>query len=100
MNQNEYYKYYLSLHQNKTCRLLHFIGQLITIIFTIWILHNWYWYLIPIVPFIVYPFAVSSHYIFGEKGNQPSFHKMGYFRAKVCDLMMFVDILKRKHRIW
>ena len=28
------------------------------------------------------------------------FHKMGYFRAKVCDLMMFVDILKRKHKIW
>ena len=27
-NINEYYKYYLTLHKNKTCRLLHFLGQL------------------------------------------------------------------------
>ena len=93
MNQNEYYKYYLSLHKNKTCRLLHFIGQLITIIFTIWILYNWYWYLIPIVPFIVYPFAWTGHYLF-EK-NKPAAFKDPK-KAKIADWMMFWDILKGK----
>ena len=93
MNQKEYYKYYLSLHKNKTYRLLHFIGQLVTITFTIWVLYNWDWYLIPVIPFIVYPFAWSGHYFF-EKNKPAAFSDPK--KAKIADWMMFWDILKGK----
>ena len=96
----KYYKQYLKNHSEPKVKLFHFIGQLATLVYICFCLSGGYIWWLFASPFIVYPFAVSSHYIFGEKGNQPSFHKMGYFRAKVCDLMMFVDILKRKHRIW
>ena len=39
-NLQEYYKYYLSLHKNKKCRLLHFLGQLTTISFTVWVIYQ------------------------------------------------------------
>jgi hypothetical protein len=96
-NLEEYYQYYLSLHQNKTCRLLHFLGQLTTIAYTVWVLWNWYWYLIPFIPFIIYPFAWSGHYLF-EK-NEPAAFK-DPVKAKISDWMMFRDILRGKVKIW
>ena len=96
----KYYEQYLKNHSEPKVKLFHFVGQLATLAYICFCLGGgFFWWLLG-SPFIVYPFAVSSHYIFGKKGNQPSFHEMGYFRAKVCDLMMFVDILKRKHKIW
>ena len=97
MNINEYYKHYLSLHRNKYCRLLHFIGQLTTIFFTIFTLHNWYWYLIPLIPFVVYPFAWSGHYFF-EKNEPAAFRDP--VKAKISDWMMFRDIMLGKIKIW
>ena len=96
-NINEYYKYYLTLHKNKVCRLLHFIGQITTIVFTIWTLWNWLWYFIPVIPFIIYPFAWSGHYFF-EK-NEPAAFK-DPIKAKISDWMMFRDILLGKIKIW
>ena len=96
-NIDEYYKYYLTLHKNKTCRLLHFLGQIATITYTVWVLLNWYWYLIPFIPFIVYPFAWSGHYLF-EK-NEPAAFK-DPIKAKISDWMMFKDILLGKVKIW
>ena len=92
----EYYKYYLTLHQNKTCRLLHFIGQLTTITFTVWVLYNWYWYLIPVIPFVIYPFAWIGHYIF-EKNEPAAFHDP--IKAKISDWMMFRDIILGKIKL-
>ena len=96
-NFEEYYPYYLSLHKNKTCRLLHFLGQLATISYTIWVLWNWYWYLIPFIPFIIYPFAWTGHYLF-EK-NEPAAFK-DPVKAKLSDWMMFIDIIRGKVKIW
>ena len=96
-NINEYYKYYLTLHKNKTCRLLHFLGQITTIVFTIWVFWNWHWYFIPAIPFIIYPFAWSGHYFF-EK-NEPAAFK-DPIKAKISDWMMFRDILLGKVKIW
>ena len=96
-NINEYYKYYLTLHKNKVCRLLHFIGQITTIVFTIWTLWNWHWYFIPVIPFIIYPFAWSGHYFF-EK-NEPAAFK-DPIKSKISDWMMFRDILLGKIKIW
>ena len=90
MTLEEYYKYYLSLHQNEHCRRLHFLGQWVTIIFTIAIFYSWYWWLIPIVPFVIYPFAWSGHYFF-EKNTPAAFSSP--IKAKMCDWLMFKDIL-------
>jgi len=97
MNLKEYYLYYLSLHKNKKCRLLHFLGQIATLVFAVFIFTNWYWYLIPLIPFVIYPFAWSGHFFF-EK-NEPAAFK-DPLKAKLSDWMMFIDILRGKIKIW
>ena len=95
-----YYNDYLRNHSNPKCRLMHFIGQWMTIFFTLYILFNKIWWLIPLIPFIVYPFAISGHFFFGDRGDVPSFTKMGYIKAKKADWLMFKDILMGKFKIW
>ena len=90
MTFKEYYQHYLSLHQNRGCRRLHFIGQMVTIVFLFSILYTQTWILIPLVPFVVYPFAWSGHYFF-EKNKPAAFSNPLW--AKVCDWMMTRDIL-------
>ena len=97
MTISEYYKYYLTLHEHPKCKLLHFIGQLVTIVFSVWVLYNWCWYLIPIIPFIIYPFAWSGHYFF-ENNEHAAFHNP--IKAKISDWIMFKDILLGRLRIW
>lgn len=93
MNMKEYYKMYLTLHQNKVCRRLHVLGQLMTIL---WVLgcsmYEYYWFLL-LTPFTVYPFAWSGHYFF-EK-NKPAAFK-DPVKAKISDWIMLFDILRGK----
>jgi hypothetical protein len=95
MNFEEYYQHYLSLHQNKTCRRLHVVGQLATISFLVFIVYmgGWYWLLLPALPFVVYPFAWTGHFVF-EK-NKPAAFKNPLW-AKACDWRMLWDILRGK----
>lgn len=93
----DYYKKYLTLHQNKNCIRLHFLGQWVTLICSFYILINWLWYLIPIIPFIIYPFAWAGHFVF-EKNTPAAFHDP--IKAKISDWFMFWDILKGKIKIW
>ena len=97
MTISEYYKYYLTLHEHPKCKLLHFIGQVVTIVFSVWVLYNWCWFLIPIIPFIIYPFAWSGHYFF-ENNEPAAFHNP--IKAKISDWIMFKDILLGRLRIW
>ena len=90
MNLKEYYEHYLTLHQDYRCRRLHFLGQWVTIFFTTFFLYNWHWYLIPFVPFIIYPFAWSGHYFY-EKNKPAAFTDP--VKAKLSDWLMFRDIL-------
>ena len=91
------YKSYLKLHKHPKTRLLHFIGQWVTIFFTIFVLYNHYWYLILLIPFVVYPFAWSGHYFF-EHNKPAAFVNPLY--AKISDWIMFKDILVGKLKIW
>ena len=97
MTLKEYYKHYLTLHQNKTCRLLHFLGQWVTIFFAWFVISNWHWYFLPLIPFVIYPFAWSGHYFF-EKNKPAAFSNPLY--AKISDWMMFRDIILGKVKIW
>jgi hypothetical protein len=96
----DYYKNYLDNHSNPKCRLMHFIGQWVTILFSIFVFYNGYWYLIPLIPFVIYPFAISGHIFFGNKGDKPSFNKMGFIKAKMSDWIMFKDIMLGRLKIW
>ena len=90
MNFQEYYKHYLSLHQNLWCRRLHILGQIATISFVIMAFKINIWLLIG-APFVVYPFAWSGHYYF-EK-NKPAAFK-DPIKAKISDWVMFYQWLK------
>tara|TARA_R110002020_G_scaffold126526_1_gene284297 strand:+ start:20 stop:307 length:288 start_codon:yes stop_codon:yes gene_type:complete len=92
MTFNEYYNYYLSLHQNKYCRRLHYIGQIFTILFIVYSITNNLW-LLPAAPFVIYPFAWTGHFAF-EK-NEPAAFKRPLW-AKACDWRMFKDITTGK----
>jgi len=89
MSLEEYYKHYLTLHQNKWCRRLHMIGQIFTIAFIFFCIQVNLFLLI-FAPFVVYPFAWSGHYFF-EKNEPAAFRDP--LKAKVCDWIMFKDIL-------
>lgn len=95
MNFEQYYQHYLSLHQNKTCRRLHVLGQIMTILFLIFIIKmgGWYWLLFPLLPFVVYPFAWTGHFLFAR--NKPAAFKNPIW-AKISDWRMLFDILRGK----
>lgn len=93
MTFQEYYKYYLTLHQNKWTRRLHMLGQFVTIFFIIGVVYYGLWPLLLLSPFVVYPFAWSGHYFF-EKNKPAAFSNPLW--AKACDWVMLKDILTGK----
>jgi len=90
MNFEEYYKYYLTLHQNKWCRRLHALGQLATLCFVYFSIVNHFWMLLLLTPFVVYPFAWSGHFFF-EKNKPAAFSNPLW--AKACDWLMLKDMI-------
>mgnify|MGYP003655822023 FL=1 len=88
-NLEDYYQYYLTLHQNKINRRLHALGQIATIAFIILSVKVSPWLLI-FTPFIVYPFAWSGHYFF-EKNKPAAFSNPLW--AKICDWIMLRDMI-------
>jgi len=95
VNLKQYYRYYLTLHQNQWCRRLHICGQLATIFFIIYSTLTNAWLLL-LSPFIVYPFAWSGHYFF-EKNKPAAFKEP--IKAKICDWIMFKDIMLGKIKL-
>ena len=91
-NLEDYYQYYLTLHQNKTNRRLHVLGQLATILFIIFSLYTNV-FLLLLAPFVVYPFAWSGHYFF-EKNKPAAFSNPLW--AKISDWLMVRDIILRR----
>ena len=86
----EYYDYYLTLHQNKWCRRLHVLGQIMTIMYVALCINFGLWLMLIFTPFIVYPFAWSGHYYF-EKNKPAAFSRPLW--AKACDWVMLRDII-------
>lgn len=97
MNIKNYYNYYLTLHKNPKCRLLHFIGQCVTIIFLVVVIYYQKYIFLFFTPFIIYPFAWSGHYFF-EKNKPAAFTNPLY--AKISDWLMFKDVLLGRIKIW
>ncbi len=93
MTFQEYYRHYLTLHQNKWCRRFHVAGQFATILFIFLCIKYSFWFLLVLTPFVVYPFAWTGHYVF-EK-NKPAAFKNPLW-AKACDWIMLKDIITGK----
>ena len=100
MNFSEYYEHYLTLHQNKTCRRLHVLGNLATVAFVVYCVVSRNWIGLVGAPFVVYPFAWIGHLVY-EK-NKPlswtGFKDYGWstLKSKACDWIMIKDILLGK----
>lgn len=86
----EFYRFYLSEHQNKTSRALHFIGTLLVFILlfvAIFLDWGWQWILLPIVG---YGFAWVGHAFF-EKNKPATFQYP--FWSLISDFKLFFEIL-------
>lgn len=88
-----FYPFYLSQHQNRVCRRLHFVGSLLSILclFYALIISAPYFVLIALV--IGYLFAWIGHFVF-EKNKPATFQYPLY--SFMCDWLMFRDILFRR----
>ena len=95
MSFKEYYKHYLTLHQNKWNRRLHVFGNVTTLSFIALCILQSLWFMLLLTPFIVYPFAWSGHFFF-EKNKPAAFSNP--FWAKACDWVMLKDIITGKIR--
>lgn len=87
---NEFYQYYLTEHQNKTSRILHFTGTLLVFVLLFLAIFNgwgWEWFLLPIVG---YGFAWVGHAFF-EK-NKPATFKYPFW-SLISDFKLFFEIL-------
>mgnify|MGYP005829232439 FL=1 len=93
MTFDEYYQHYLSLHQNKWCRRMHVLGNIVTLVSLGTIIYYKIWLMLLVVPYIIYPFAWVGHFLF-EKNDPAAWSHP--FKAKVADWRMMWDILRGK----
>jgi hypothetical protein len=89
----EFYPFYLSQHQNKICRRLHFIGSSLILILIAYCTKTSSWQGLWLIPVIGYGFAWFGHFIF-EKNKPATFTYPIY--SLIGDWVMFKDILTRK----
>ena len=89
----EFYPFYLSQHQNFTCRILHFIGT--TGVILLWIMALLYqnWNYFALSPILGYGFAWLGHFFF-EKNKPATFQYPFYSLAS--DFILFWELLIRK----
>ena len=90
---SEFYPFYLSEHQNLTCRRLHFVGSSLVLgcIAALVVTGQWFW--LPTALLCGYGFAWVGHFMF-EKNKPASFKQPLY--SFVSDWLMYKDILTGK----
>lgn len=90
---SEFYRFYLSEHQNRTSRILHFIGTfLVFVLLFLAIFNSWGWEWI-FLPLVGYGFAWGGHAFF-EK-NKPATFKYPFW-SLISDFRLFFEILYGK----
>ncbi|MGD1842825.1 MAG: Mpo1-like protein [Thermonemataceae bacterium] len=95
-NYSDFYRFYLSEHQNKTSRTLHFVGTLLVFIVAgVGIYSGWSWQWIS-VPLVGYGFAWVGHAFF-EK-NKPATFKYPLW-SLISDFKLFFEILFGKRSL-
>ena len=86
----EFYPFYLSQHQNKVCRQLHFVGSSLVLgLLAAYVLHGQLYFLIA-MPVAGYGFAWVGHFFF-EK-NRPATFTYPFY-SLMGDWVMYWDLL-------
>lgn len=87
---NEFYRFYLTEHQNKASRILHFTGTfLVFVLLFLAVFNGWDWEWI-FLPLVGYAFAWVGHAFF-EK-NKPATFKYPLWSLN-SDFKLFFEIL-------
>tara|TARA_B110000879_G_C11051564_1_gene463053 strand:+ start:272 stop:589 length:318 start_codon:yes stop_codon:yes gene_type:complete len=86
----QFYPYYLSEHQNMTCRRLHFVGSTLILSLLTYALMTEQWMLLWFVPVLGYGFAWVGHFFFEH--NKPATFKYPFY-SLLGDWVMFKDML-------
>jgi len=89
-NLKEFYPFYISQHENKVCRRLHFIGTSFMILLLLFVFITGEWQKLIFLPLIGYGFAWVGHFFY-EK-NKPATFTYPWF-SFVCDWIMYKDII-------
>jgi hypothetical protein len=89
----DFYPYYLSEHQDKTCRRLHFVGSFLILLVASYALLTQQWVLLWLLPIFGYGFAWTGHFFFEH--NKPATFKYPFY-SLLGDWVMFRDILLRR----
>lgn len=92
----EFYPFYLTEHQNRISRRLHFIGTALTLISLILFFFTLNWRFFALAPVLGYGFAWVGHFFF-EKNKPATFEYPAYSLAS--DFILFFDILKGKQKL-
>lgn len=90
---SEFYPYYLSEHENRTCRRLHFVGSSLVLAILLYALITASWSLLWLVPLAGYGFAWVGHFFFEH--NKPATFSYPLY-SLLGDWVMFKDILLGK----
>tara|TARA_Y100000588_G_scaffold217263_1_gene231157 strand:+ start:1145 stop:1489 length:345 start_codon:yes stop_codon:yes gene_type:complete len=89
----EFYPYYLSEHQNRTCRRLHLIGSLLVLALLFGGIATAQWQWLWLLPVVGYGFAWVGHFFFEH--NKPATFKHPLY-SFIGDWVMAKDLLTGK----
>ncbi|WP_076537211.1 DUF962 domain-containing protein [Shewanella sp. UCD-KL21] len=87
-----FYPFYLSQHQNATCRRLHYLGSGLIVLLLLVTLVSQQWWQLLLLPVIGYGFAWIGHFVF-EKNKPATFEYPLY--SLLADWVMFAQMLKK-----
>lgn len=93
---SEFYPFYLSEHQDRVNRRLHFVGTTLVIALVLFALVTQQWLWLLAVPFAGYGFAWVGHFFF-EKNKPATFNHPIY--SFLGDWVMYKDILTGKIKL-
>jgi hypothetical protein len=86
----EFYPFYLSEHQNPTCRRLHVTGTALLLLIFLMAIVTARWRLLWLLPVVGYGFAWIGHFVFEH--NRPATFKHPLY-SLLGDFAMFRDVL-------
>jgi hypothetical protein len=67
---SDFYPFYLSQHQDRTCRRLHVVGTMTVLVVLLWVLGTQSWSGLFLLPVVGYGFAWVGHFRFER--NRPA----------------------------
>ncbi|TRX57064.1 DUF962 domain-containing protein [Thalassomonas sp. M1454] len=93
----EFYPFYLSQHQNDTCRRLHYVGSLLVLLLLFYSIATSHYTLLLFMPVIGYGFAWVGHFFY-EK-NKPATFTYPWYSFLGDWVMLYQFLFKRKTKV-